>query len=117
MAVHGAKIAPIKPIEKRMFSKCSIIFFRSDVGAKRSKSLKTQSVIYPIAAAALDKNILVSPYRNMDLDTRYPGLLDLKRAAKRKLPYFVWEYLDSATGTESVLVNNRAAFDLSLIHI
>jgi L-lactate dehydrogenase (cytochrome) len=78
---------------------------------KKIKKPKSTKFIHPIAAAALDKNILVSPYTDMDLDTRYPGIFDLKLAAKRKLPHFVWEYLDSATGTESTLVNNRIAFD------
>ena len=78
---------------------------------KKIKKPKSTKFIHPIAAAALDKNILVSPYTDMDLDTRYPGIFDLKLAAKRKLPHFVWEYLDSATGTESTLVNNRVAFD------
>lgn len=47
----------------------------------------------------------------MDFDLRYPALTDLKAACKRKVPWFVWEYLDSATGTESVKPRNRAALD------
>ena len=47
----------------------------------------------------------------MDLDLRYPALSDLRARARRRLPHFVWEYLDSATGTESVKSVNRAALD------
>lgn len=50
----------------------------------------------------------------MSLDLRYPALSDLRTAAKRRLPRFVWEYLDSATGTESVKPRNRAALDAVL---
>ena len=48
----------------------------------------------------------------MSLDTRYPALSDLKRAAKRRLPHFVWEYLDSGTGDRELgLKINRAGLD------
>ncbi|MCC5991969.1 MAG: alpha-hydroxy-acid oxidizing protein [Rhodobacteraceae bacterium] len=47
----------------------------------------------------------------MSLDLRYPALSDLKTACKGRVPWFVWEYLDSATGTESVKTRNRAALD------
>ncbi|MDG4647709.1 alpha-hydroxy acid oxidase [Roseibacterium sp. SDUM158017] len=47
----------------------------------------------------------------MTLDARFPGISDLKARARRRIPHFVWEYLDSATGTESVHRRNREAFD------
>ncbi len=47
----------------------------------------------------------------MDLHQRYPGLDDLKRRARRRLPRFVWEYLDSATGRETTQARNRAGLD------
>lgn len=47
----------------------------------------------------------------MDLHSTYPGLSDLRRRARRRLPKFVWEYLDSATGTEATKSRNRAALD------
>ena len=47
----------------------------------------------------------------MDPLMRYPALSDLKRACKRRVPWFVWEYLDSATGSESVKPRNRAALE------
>ena len=47
----------------------------------------------------------------MNPDLRYPALSDLKAACKRRVPWFVWEYLDSATGRESVKPRNRAALD------
>ena len=47
----------------------------------------------------------------MDLDLRFPALSDLRARARRRLPHFVWEYLDSATGSESASRGNRAALD------
>ncbi|MBT8457801.1 MAG: alpha-hydroxy-acid oxidizing protein [Alphaproteobacteria bacterium] len=47
----------------------------------------------------------------MDLAARYPALSDLKRAARRRLPRFVWEYLDSGTGDEATKARNRARLD------
>ncbi len=47
----------------------------------------------------------------MDLHARYPALSDLKARARRRLPHFVWEYLDSGTGTEATLRRNRTALD------
>lgn len=47
----------------------------------------------------------------MDLDHRFPALSDLRTRARQRLPHFVWEYLDSATGSESVKHLNRAALD------
>lgn len=47
----------------------------------------------------------------MDLDSTYPAISDLAARARRRLPRFVWDYLDSATGTEAALHRNRAALD------
>jgi len=47
----------------------------------------------------------------MDLDLRFPALSDLRQRARRRIPHFAWEYLDSATGTESVKHLNRSALD------
>ncbi|MFP4305346.1 MAG: alpha-hydroxy-acid oxidizing protein, partial [Rhodosalinus sp.] len=47
----------------------------------------------------------------MDLDTRFPAIADLRVRARARVPRFVWEYLDSATGAESVPRRNRAALD------
>jgi L-lactate dehydrogenase (cytochrome) len=47
----------------------------------------------------------------MDLHSTYPGIMDLKARARRRLPKFVWEYLDSGTGTEATKARNRAALD------
>ncbi|MEO9779876.1 MAG: alpha-hydroxy acid oxidase [Sedimentitalea sp.] len=47
----------------------------------------------------------------MDFHSRYPGLIDLKWRAKRRLPKFVWDFLDSGTGTEATKSRNRAALD------
>ncbi|MDC0657319.1 alpha-hydroxy acid oxidase [Leisingera sp. SS27] len=47
----------------------------------------------------------------MDLHQTYPGLEDLKHRARRRLPKFVWEYLDSGTGSEAAKAQNRAGLD------
>ncbi len=47
----------------------------------------------------------------MDLNSRYPAISDLRARAQRRIPRFVWDYLDSATGTEATLRRNRAALD------
>ncbi len=47
----------------------------------------------------------------MDMNSRFPAIADLRASASRRIPRFVWEYLDSATGTEATLRRNRAALD------
>jgi L-lactate dehydrogenase (cytochrome) len=47
----------------------------------------------------------------MDLHANYPELADLRRRAKRRIPKFVWEYLDSATGAEATKQRNRQSLD------
>ncbi|MEM7439701.1 MAG: alpha-hydroxy acid oxidase [Pseudomonadota bacterium] len=47
----------------------------------------------------------------MDLDFTYPEVADLRRRAKRKMPLFAFDYLDSGTGRELGIDNNRAALD------
>ncbi|RMA43101.1 alpha-hydroxy acid oxidase [Rhodophyticola porphyridii] len=47
----------------------------------------------------------------MTHDQRFPAIADLKARARRRIPQFVWEYLDSATGAETVTARNRAALD------
>ncbi|WP_206338488.1 alpha-hydroxy acid oxidase [Antarcticimicrobium sediminis] len=47
----------------------------------------------------------------MDLHSTYPGVLDLKRRARQRVPKFVWEYLDSGTGQEATKNRNRIALD------
>ncbi|NYS26261.1 alpha-hydroxy-acid oxidizing protein [Rhodobacteraceae bacterium 2376] len=47
----------------------------------------------------------------MDPDLRYPELSDLRARCRRRVPHFVWEYVDSATGREAVKAANRAALD------
>ena len=45
----------------------------------------------------------------MNIDDIYPSLSDLKKRAKSRLPFFAWEYLDSATGVEDQKNRNREA--------
>lgn len=47
----------------------------------------------------------------MDLDITHPSVADLRRRARHRLPHFIWEYLDSATGDESTHRGNAAALD------
>lgn len=47
----------------------------------------------------------------MNLHAKYPAVSDLRRAARRRIPHFVWEYLDSATGEERTLKRNRDKLD------
>lgn len=47
----------------------------------------------------------------MDLHNAYPAVRDLRDRARRRIPKFVWEYLDSATGTEATKARNRARLD------
>lgn len=47
----------------------------------------------------------------MDLDARFPALSDLQAAARRRVPRFVWEYLESATGDEAAHHRNVLALD------
>lgn len=51
----------------------------------------------------------------MDLHAKYPAMSDLRAKAKTRLPKFVWEYLDSATGDERTQARNRAALDARLM--
>jgi L-lactate dehydrogenase (cytochrome) len=47
----------------------------------------------------------------MDLDLSHPSIEDLRQAARRRIPKFAFEYLDSATGRELGLKTNRDALD------
>lgn len=52
----------------------------------------------------------------MDHHARFPAVSDLKARARRRIPHFVWEYLDSATGQEATLRRNRDKLDEVLFH-
>ena len=45
----------------------------------------------------------------MDLDVKYPAISDLREGARRRVPHFVFEYLDSATGVEDQHRRNMEA--------
>lgn len=47
----------------------------------------------------------------MDLDHSHPSIADLERAARRRIPHFVWEFLDSGTGADAAARGNVAALD------
>lgn len=46
---------------------------------------------------------------NIDLMNRYPAIADLAKQAKRRIPFFAWEYLDSGTGLDLAMQRNRDA--------
>ncbi|MEP5761166.1 MAG: alpha-hydroxy acid oxidase [Litoreibacter sp.] len=52
----------------------------------------------------------------MDYHAKYPAISDLKAKARKRIPHFVWEYLDSATGKEATLRRNRDKLDEILFH-
>ncbi|MDC0739547.1 alpha-hydroxy acid oxidase [Cognatishimia sp. SS12] len=47
----------------------------------------------------------------MDLANKYPSIWHLADRAKKRIPFFAWEYLDSGTGMERLVDRNRAALD------
>ncbi|MEO3415193.1 alpha-hydroxy acid oxidase [Roseovarius sp. CAU 1744] len=51
----------------------------------------------------------------MDLNARFPALSDLRHRARRRMPRFVWEFLDSGTGSEQTRNRNRTALDARLL--
>ena len=48
---------------------------------------------------------------DMDLNSRFPALSDLRDRAQKRIPKFVWEYLDSGTGVEATRTRNRKTLD------
>ena len=47
----------------------------------------------------------------MDHHNKYPAISDLRARARKRIPHFVWEYLDSATGSEATSRRNRTKLD------
>jgi len=45
------------------------------------------------------------------LEHNYPSIEDLRKRARRRIPHFAWEYLDSGTGEETALDRNRQTLD------
>ena len=59
----------------------------------------------------LDNRLKAFTNSAMSLHNTYPAISDLRRRARQRVPKFVWEYLDSATGTEATKHRNRTALD------
>lgn len=76
-----------------------------------SEHLRTDALMYPPTC----NRTSIRAKDGMDLHARYPALSDLKVRAQRRIPHFVWEYLDSATGDEATLHRNRADLDKVLL--
>jgi L-lactate dehydrogenase (cytochrome) len=85
---------------KERFALCSLMFLRGQ-GQMRT--------------SAMDNTRGTAANAGMSLDSRYPAISDLRDAARRRIPHFVWEYLDSATGTEATKARNRAQLDRVLM--
>ncbi len=47
----------------------------------------------------------------MDLDLTYPAVSDLRARARKRIPHFAFEYLDSGTAAELQVQRNRDALD------
>jgi len=47
----------------------------------------------------------------MEFDNKYPAISDLAARARRRIPRFAWDFLDSGTGVEATLRRNRAKLD------
>ncbi|MEM6897618.1 MAG: alpha-hydroxy acid oxidase [Pseudomonadota bacterium] len=47
----------------------------------------------------------------MDIDLVYPAVSDLRALARKRIPHFAFEYLDSGTGAELQVARNRDALD------
>lgn len=47
----------------------------------------------------------------MELDVTHPAISDLRRTARRRMPHFAFEYLDSGTGREKGVTYNRERLD------
>ena len=50
----------------------------------------------------------MTPNTHMSLHNTYPAISDLRAGAKKRIPSFVWEYLDSAAGDERTKMRNQA---------
>jgi len=46
-----------------------------------------------------------------DLIDHFPSIEDLARAARKRIPHFAWEHLDSGTGVEAARRGNQDAFN------
>ena len=47
----------------------------------------------------------------MEIDYRFPSIEDLRDHARRRIPHYLWEYLDGATGDEGAKTRAAAALD------
>ena len=45
-----------------------------------------------------------------DLTSRFPAVSDLQAQARRRVPRFAWEFVDSGTGEDQALQRNLEAF-------
>ncbi len=63
---------------------------------------------------ALDRSWHLFTNAVMDLDLTYPAVSDLRLRARRRIPHFAFEYLDSSTGEELQAKRNRDALDAVL---
>jgi L-lactate dehydrogenase (cytochrome) len=60
---------------------------------------------------AVSRNCKEEQKMPADLMSRFPALSDLEVRARRRMPGFAWEFLDSGTGNDEATNRNRAAFE------
>jgi L-lactate dehydrogenase (cytochrome) len=72
---------------------------------------RRKKIAGPTRKLTLDKRPCNPPNARMDLHSKYPALSDLRTRAKKRIPPFVWEYLDSGTGDEATKARNRKGLD------
>ncbi len=51
----------------------------------------------------------------MNLRRSYPGIADLEKGAKRRVPRFAWDYLVGGVGSENCIERNRRSLDAILL--
>ncbi|RMG23924.1 MAG: alpha-hydroxy-acid oxidizing protein, partial [Bacteroidetes bacterium] len=49
--------------------------------------------------------------RLKQLMNKYPAIEDLRRRARRRIPFVAWEYMETGTGAEGALRRNRQRLD------
>jgi L-lactate dehydrogenase (cytochrome) len=47
---------------------------------------------------------------SQDFLQKYPTIDDLRTRAKRRVPHFAWEFLESGTGVDAAMALNEQAF-------
>lgn len=89
-----------------MFARCSAFSDLKSPGGGARMGAGGRAPCQPLAALRNSRHSA-----SMDLNTRFPAISDLRARAEKRIPKFVWEYLDSGTGVEATRRRNRGALD------